>query len=107
MGQQVHLELRSARHAMTVTSQLRREARHVLKCGNNTKALPNKDGCDTHGCNFTAAPGVVYDLNKLSRPGGPMIEILFHQRKVFTARTWSTLHHLAVPAFDVCQPLYL
>ena len=50
-----------------------------LKCGNQTKSLPGKDGCTTNGCNFTAAPGVVYDLNKLSRPFGPMIEVVLDQ----------------------------
>ena len=47
-----------------------------LRCGNHTKSLPRKDGCNTSGCIFTAASGVVYDLNKLSRPGGPMIEVV-------------------------------
>jgi len=50
-----------------------------LPCGSNTKAFPTKDGCDSNGCKFTAAPGVEYDLSRLSRPGGPMIEVLPYQ----------------------------
>lgn len=53
-----------------------------LECGNNTKSFPKKDGCTTSGCNFTASPGVVYDLNKLSRPGGPMIEVVLYEYQV-------------------------
>ena len=50
-----------------------------LRCGNNTQAFKAHDGCSMNGCKFTAAKGVEYDLNKLSRPGGPMIEVLYYQ----------------------------
>lgn len=50
-----------------------------LPCGQNTKSLPGKDGCDTNNCMFKPADDVVYDLSKLSRPGGPMIEALFYR----------------------------
>lgn len=50
-----------------------------LPCGQNTKSLPDKDGCDTNNCMFKPADDVLYDLSKLSRPGGPMIEALFYR----------------------------
>ncbi|XP_068687640.1 endosome/lysosome-associated apoptosis and autophagy regulator family member 2-like isoform X1 [Montipora foliosa] len=51
-------------------------SKECLPCGSHTHAFPKKDGCSTNGCKFIASEGVEYDLNNLSRPGGPMFRVL-------------------------------
>ena len=62
-----------------VFSTFQMGSERCLKCGNNTKSLPNNDGCDTNNCTFKPADDVQYDLNKLSRPGGSMIKALLYR----------------------------
>ena len=62
-----------------VLGKFQKGSSQCLPCGQNTKSLPGKDGCDTNNCMFKPADDVVYDLTKLSRPGGPMIEALLYR----------------------------
>ena len=61
-----------------------------LRCGNNTTVYPGKDGCGTNDCKFVPAEGVEYDLSRLSRPYGPMIEALGYAAGPQSLRRYET-----------------